>query len=195
MNGTFKRDDDNMRVKGYIADTQRLTPPKKIGYVRRGIVRLLLIATVAFALCSCGSDVAPENDDSITKASAFSGELRALIANSEWDLIAAVQSEAGKDVSADLAMDGDWVQFTDDTVCFYRENIIYDSDTGESTLQSEIIEEYKFEIINNQSLVIGGKSFSLVSYNDGMLRMECAGGWSLVLAPRDGSRSMTGTKK
>ena len=194
MNGTFKRDDDNMRVKGYIADTQRFTPPR-IGYIRRGIVRLLLIATVAFALCSCGSDGAPENDDAITKTSAFSGELRALIANSEWDLIAAVQSEAGKDVSADLAMQGDWVRFADDTVCFYRENIIYDSDTGESTLHSEIIEEYKFEIINNQSLVIGGKSFSLVSYNDGMLRMECAGGWSLVLAPRDGSRSMTGTKK
>ena len=124
----------------------------------------------------------------------FSGELGTLIANSEWDLIAAVQSEAGKDVSADLAMDGDWVQFTDDTVCFYRENIIYDSDTGESTLQSEIIGKYNFEIINNQSLVIGGKSFSLVSYNDGMLRMECAGGWSLVLAPRNGSRTMTGTK-
>ena len=194
MNGTMKRDDDNIRVKGYLADTQLFTPPR-IGHVRRGIVRLLLIATVAFALCDCGSDVAPENDDSITKASAFSGELRALIANSEWDLIAAVQSEAGKDVSADLAMDGDWVQFTDDTVCFYRENIIYDSDTGESTLQSEIIEKYKFEIINNQSLVIGGKSFSLVSYNDGMLRMECAGGWSLVLAPRNGSRTMTGTKK
>ena len=166
-------------------------PPPRIGHVRRGIVRLLLIATVAFALCDCGSDVAPENDDSITKASAFSGELRALIANSEWDLIAAVQSEAGKDVSADLAMQGDWVRFADDTVCFYRENIIYDSDTGESTLHSEIIEEYKFEIINNQSLVIGGKSFSLVSYNDGMLRMECAGGWSLVLAPRDDSYSLT----
>ena len=155
----------------------------------------MLIATVAFALCSCGSDGAPENDDAITKASAFSGELSTLIANSEWDLIAAVQSEDDKDVSLDLAMDGDWVQFTDDTVCFYRENIIYDSDTGESTLQSEIIEKYKFEIINNQSLVIGGKSFSLVSYNDGMLRMECAGGWSLVLAPRNGSRTMTGTKK
>ena len=154
----------------------------------------MLIATVAFALCDCGSDVAPENDDSITKASAFSGELRALIANSEWDLIAAVQSEAGKDVSADLAMQGDWVRFADDTVCFYRENIIYDSDTGESTLQSEIIGKYNFEIINNQSLVIGGKSFSLFSYNDGMLRMECAGGWSLVLAPRNGSRTMTGTK-
>ena len=193
MNETLKRDDDNIRVKGYLADTQRFTPPR-IGHVRRGIVRLLLIATVAFALCDCGSDVAPENDDSITKASAFSGELRALIANSEWDLIAAVQSEAGKDVSADLAMDGDWVRFTDDTVCFYRENIIYDSDTGESTLQSEIIGKYNFEIINNQSLVIGGKSFSLISDNDGMLRMECAGGWSLVLAPRNGSRTMTGTK-
>ena len=156
----------------------------------------MLIATVAFALCSCGSDVAPENDDdSATKASAFSGELSTLIANSEWDLIAAVQSEEDKDVALDLAMDGDWVRFTDDTVCFYRENIIYDSDTGESTLQSEIIEKYKFEIINNQSLVIGGKSFSLVSYNDGILRMECAGGWSLVLAPRNGSRTMTGTKK
>lgn len=172
-----------------------LPPPPRIGHVRRGIVRLLLIATVAFAVCSCGSDVVSENDDSITKASATCGELRALIANSEWNLIAAVQSEAGKDVSADLAMDGDWVRFAGDTVCFYRENIIYDSDTGESTLQSEIIEKYKFEIINNQSLVIGGKSFSLVSYNDGMLRMECAGGWSLVLAQRNGSRTMTGTKK
>lgn len=155
----------------------------------------MLIATITFAVCSCGSDVVPENEDSITKASATCGELSTLIANSEWNLIAAVQSEEDKDVSLDLAMDGDWVQFTDDTVCFYRENIIYDSDTGESTLQSEIIEKYKFEIINNQSLVIGGKSFSLVSYNDGMLRMECAGGWSLVLTPRDGSRPMTGTKK
>ena len=27
MNGTFKRDDDNMRVKGYISDTQGFTPP------------------------------------------------------------------------------------------------------------------------------------------------------------------------
>ena len=153
MNGTMKRDDDNIRVKGYLADTQLFTPPR-IGHVRRGIVRLLLIATVAFALCSCGSDGAPENDDAITKTSAFSGELRALIANSEWDLIAAVQSEAGKDVSADLAMDGDWVQFTDDTVCFYRENIIYDSDTGESTLQSEIIGKYNFEIINRDCRLI-----------------------------------------
>ena len=146
-------------------------------------------------LCACASNSDSDIDDNLTRTSAFSGELRALIANSEWNLIAAVQSEAGKDVSLDLAMDGDWVQFTDDTVCFYRENIIYDSDTGESTLQSEIIEKYKFEIINNQSLVIGGKSFSLVSYNDGMLRMDCAGGWSLVLTPRDGSRPMTGTKK
>lgn len=192
MNGTFKRDDDNMRVEGYLADTQQFTPPR---IVRCGIVRLLLAAIVAFALCACESDGATENDDYATKASATCGELSTFIANSEWDLIAAVQSEEDKDVALDLAMDGDWVRFTDDTVCFYRENIIYDSDTGESTLQSEIIEKYKFEIINNQSLVIGGKSFSLVSYNDGILRMECAGGWSLVLAPRDGSRPMTGTKK
>lgn len=155
----------------------------------------MLAAIVAFALCACESDVATENDDYATKASATCGEMSTLIADSEWDLIAAVQSEDDKDVSLDLAMDGDWVQFTDDTVCFYRENIIYDSDTGESTHQSEIIEKYKFEIINNQSLVIGGKSFSLISYNDGMLRMDCAGGWSLVLTPRDGSRPMTGTKK
>ena len=155
----------------------------------------MLAAIVAFALCACESDGATENDDYATKANTTWREQSTLIANSEWNLIAAVQSEAGKDVSADLAMQGDWVRFADDTVCFYRENIIYDSDTGESTLHSEIIEEYKFEIINNQSLVIGGKSFSLVSYNDGILRMECAGGWSLVLAPRDGSRPMTGTKK
>ena len=154
----------------------------------------MLAAIVAFALCACESDVATENDDYATKASATCGEMSTRIADSEWDLIAAVQSEDDKDVSLDLAMDGDWVQFTDDTVCFYRENIIYDSDTGESTLQSEIIGKYNFEIINNQSLVIGGKSFSLISDNDGMLRMECAGGWSLVLAPRNGSRTMTGTK-
>ena len=70
----------------------------------------MLIATVAFALCSCGSDVVSENDDSITKATATCVELSPLIANSEWDLLAAVQSEAGKDVSVDLAMDGDWVE-------------------------------------------------------------------------------------
>ena len=191
MNGTMNIDDNNMRVKGYLSDTQGFTPPR---IVRCGIVRLLLAAIVAFALCACESDGATENDDYATKASATWGELSTLIANSEWNLIAAVQSEDDKDVSLDLAMDGDWVQFTDDTVCFYRENIIYDSDTGESTLQSEIIGKYNFEIINNQSLVIGGKSFSLISDNDGMLRMECAGGWSLVLAPRNGSRTMTGTK-
>ena len=28
MNGTFIRDDDNMRVRGYLSDTQRLTPPE-----------------------------------------------------------------------------------------------------------------------------------------------------------------------
>ena len=27
MNETLKRDDDNIRVKGYLADTQRFTPP------------------------------------------------------------------------------------------------------------------------------------------------------------------------
>ena len=31
MNGTFKRDDDNMRVKGYLADTQRFTTPNGLG--------------------------------------------------------------------------------------------------------------------------------------------------------------------
>ena len=31
MNGTFKRDDDNMRVKGYLTDTQQLTPPESLG--------------------------------------------------------------------------------------------------------------------------------------------------------------------
>ena len=170
----------------------RTASPRTIKF---GILQLLLILTTAFAFCSCESeDSIPPYYDT-TKASASGERLETLIANSDWDLLAAVQSEAGKDVSADLAMDGDWVQFTDDTVCFYRENIIYDSDTGESTLQSEIIGKYNFEIINNQSLVIGGKSFSLISDNDGMLRMECAGGWSLVLAPRNGSRTMTGTKK
>ena len=28
MNGTMKRDDDNMSAKGYLPDTQRLTPPE-----------------------------------------------------------------------------------------------------------------------------------------------------------------------
>lgn len=28
MNGTMKRDDDNIRVKGYLADTQLFTPPE-----------------------------------------------------------------------------------------------------------------------------------------------------------------------
>lgn len=29
MNGTFKRDDDNMRVEGYFADTQQFTTPNR----------------------------------------------------------------------------------------------------------------------------------------------------------------------
>ena len=38
MNGTFKRDDDNMRVKGYLADTQRFTPPtQKSGKLGEGL--------------------------------------------------------------------------------------------------------------------------------------------------------------
>ena len=31
MNGTFKRDDDNMREEGYLADTQEFTPPELLG--------------------------------------------------------------------------------------------------------------------------------------------------------------------
>ena len=57
-----KTDDNNIKMKGYLLDNQQFTPPR-IRQVRRGIVRLLLIATVAFALCSCGSDVVSENDD------------------------------------------------------------------------------------------------------------------------------------
>ena len=189
MNKTFIRDDDNIRVKGYLSDTQRFTPPR-IRQVRRGIVRLLLIATVAFALCSCGSDVVSENDDSTTKATATCVELSPLIANSEWDLLAAVQSVAGKDVSVDLAMDGDWVRFAGDTVSIFSENIIYDADTGETTLRSDIIRKYNYYFINN-CLVIGGKSFSLFSANADTLVMECDEGWSLVLAPRNDSHSLT----
>ena len=150
----------------------------------------MLIATVAFALCSCGSDVVSENDDSITKATATCGELSPLIANSEWDLLAAVQSVAGKDVSVDLAMDGDWVRFAGDTVSIFSENIIYDADTGETTLRSDIIRKYNYYFINN-CLVIGGKSFSLFSANADTLVMECDEGWSLVLAPRNDSHSLT----
>ena len=69
-------------MKGYLLDNQQFTPPR-IWQARRGIVRLLLIATVAFALCSCGSDVVSENDDSTTKATATCVELSPLIANSE----------------------------------------------------------------------------------------------------------------
>ena len=29
MNETLKRDDDNIRVKGYLADTQLFTPPNR----------------------------------------------------------------------------------------------------------------------------------------------------------------------
>ena len=78
--------------------------------IRFGILQLLLILTTAFAFCSCESeDSIPPYYDT-TKATATCGELRPLIANSEWDLLAAVQSEAGNDVSVDLAMDGDWVE-------------------------------------------------------------------------------------
>lgn len=28
MNGTFIRDDDNIRVKGYLSDTQQFPPPE-----------------------------------------------------------------------------------------------------------------------------------------------------------------------
>ena len=101
-----------------------------------------------------------------------------------------MQSEAGKDVSVDLAMDGDWVRFAGDTVSFYSENIIYDADTGETTLRSDIIRKYNYYFINN-CLVIGGKSFSLFSANADTLVMECDEGWSLVLAPRNDSHSLT----
>ena len=117
-----------------------LPPPKKT--IRFGILQLLLILTTAFAFCSCESeDSIPPYYDT-TKATVTCGELSPLIANSEWDLLAAMQSEAGKDVSVDLAMDGDWVRFAGDTVSFYSENIIYDADTGETTLRSDIIRMY-----------------------------------------------------
>ena len=165
----------------------RTASPRTIKF---GILQLLLILTTAFAFCSCESeDSIPPYYDT-TKASASGERLETLIANSDWDLLAAVQSEAGKDVSVDLAMDGDWVRFAGDTVSFYSENIIYDADTGETTLRSDIIRKYNYYFINN-CLVIGGKSFSLFSANDGTLVMECDEGWSLVLAPRNDSHSLT----
>ena len=37
MNGTFIRDDDNMRVKGYLSDTQRFTPPPESDKLGEGL--------------------------------------------------------------------------------------------------------------------------------------------------------------
>ena len=37
MNGTMKRDDDNIRVKGYLADTQLFTPPSESGTLGEGL--------------------------------------------------------------------------------------------------------------------------------------------------------------
>lgn len=37
MNETLKRDDDNIRVKGYLADTQLFTPPPESGTLGEGL--------------------------------------------------------------------------------------------------------------------------------------------------------------
>lgn len=170
MNGTFKRDDDNMRVKGYLADTQRFTPPQ---WIRRGIVRLLLIATVAFALCGCGSDVVPENDDdSATRAAlANAGEAASLVAQLEgagtWQVEAIV--ERSGDVTVDLAWDGMAVSFVGRKAVFTRECISYGTD--EQTV-IETLGEYPVDYFNGNIIYIGGEKFDISRKDDGTLTLK-----------------------
>lgn len=37
MNRTFIRDDDNIRVKGYLSDTQQFTPPPESSKLGEGL--------------------------------------------------------------------------------------------------------------------------------------------------------------
>ena len=170
MNGTFKRDDDNMREKGYISDTQGFTPPR---WIRRGIVRLFLIATVTFAVCSCGSDVVSENDDdSATRAAlANAGEAASLVAQLEgagtWQVEAIVQKSG--DVAVDLAWDGMAICFVGRKAVFTRECISYGTD--EQTV-IETLGEYPVEYVNRHIIYIGGEKFDISRSDDGSLTLK-----------------------
>ena len=165
-------DDNNMRVKGYMSDTQRFTPPPRIERVRRGIVRLLLIATVTFAVCSCGSDVVSENDDdSATRAALANAEEAATLMDQlegagTW-LVEAIVEKSG-DVTVDLAWDGMAICFVGRKAVFTRECISYGTD------QKTVIEtlgEYSVDYINGNIIYIGGKKFDISRSDDGSLTL------------------------
>ena len=162
-------DDNNMRVKGYMSDTQEFTPPR---IVRCGIVRLLLAAIVAFALCSCGSDVVSENDDdSATRAAlANAGEAATLMAQLEgagtWKVEAIVEKSG--DVTVDLAWDGMAICFEGRKAVFTRECISYGTD---NPTVIETLGEYSVDYINGNIIYIGGKKFDISRSDDGTLTL------------------------
>ncbi|MGM9734170.1 MAG: hypothetical protein ACI3YT_08645, partial [Prevotella sp.] len=140
---------------------------------RRGIVRLLLIATVAFTLCGCGSDVAPENDDdSDTRAAlANAEEAASLVANLEgagtWQVEAIVEKNG--DVTVDLSWDGMAICFVGRKAVFTRECISYGTD-GQTVI--ETLGEYPVDYVNGHIIYIGGEKFDISRQNDGSLTLK-----------------------
>ena len=168
MNGTMKRDDDNMRVKGYLPDTQRLTPPR---WIRRGIVRLWIIAIVVLGLCACASNSDSDIDDNLTRTSVIdSREAASLMSQLEgvgkWTVESIIQK--GGDVTLDLAWTGMSMRFAKGKVVFTRECISYGT---EKPTVEETLGEYPVDYINGHTIYISGEKFDVSLSDDGALTL------------------------
>ena len=160
-----------LNVTGLLFQSFRTASPR-IGHIRRGIVRLLLAAIVAFALCSCGSDVAPENDDDAPTRAALANaeEAATLMAQLEgagtWKVEAIVEKSG--DVTVDLAWDGMQMHFGGHEVVFTRECISYGTD---NPTVIETLGAYPMEYVNRHIIYIGGEKFDIGRSDDGALTL------------------------
>lgn len=133
----------------------------------------MLAAIVAFALCSCGSDVVSENDDdSATRAAlANAGEAASLVAQLEgagtWQVEAIVEKSG--DVTVDLAWDGMQMHFGGHEVVFTRECISYGTD---NPTVIETLGAYPMEYVNRHIIYIGGEKFDIGRSDDGSLTLK-----------------------
>ena len=133
----------------------------------------MLIATVTFAVCSCGSDVVSENDDdSATRAALANAEEAATLMDQlegagTWQVEAIVEKSG--DVTVDLAWDGMAVSFVGRKAVFTRECISYGTD---NPTVIETLGAYPVEYVNRHYIYIGGEKFDIGRSDDGTLTLK-----------------------
>ena len=154
-----------MQIENYLIDNQRFTPPR-IGQIRRGIVRLLLAAIVAFCLCGCASgDESDFCDNDAEASSVADGEVGLLVPTLKdvglWNVDGILRNIGGK--TCDVAWQGMTARFSEAKAEFYCECIAYGTESG---TESRLLGEYDAVYDENNISYLGGEKFE-VSRADG----------------------------